>query len=91
MSAATKQIAQRLIETREALGFHGHGAQVAFCKEIGVKKNVYNPFEKGERRISVDVALKIKKRFNVPTDWIYAGDPSSLPANIYRKLGRTAA
>ncbi len=88
MADTLKEIGRRLIETREALGFSG---QVDFCREIDVEKNVYNPFEKGRRRITVDVAIKIRRRFGIPLDWTYCGDSTALPAHIYRKLGRTAA
>lgn len=88
MAESVKDIARRLVETREALGFQ---SQVDFCREIGVEKNVYNPFEKGKRRITIDVALKIRRRFGIPIDWVFCGDPAALPANIYRKLGRSAA
>jgi transcriptional regulator with XRE-family HTH domain len=88
MVDTVKHISRRLIDTRKALGF---SSQAEFCKEIGVEKNVYNPFEKGKRRITVDVALKIRKRFNIPLDWIYAGDPAALPVHVYRQIGSVAA
>jgi transcriptional regulator with XRE-family HTH domain len=88
MAGSLLEIAHRLERTREALGFAN---QVEFCKEIGVEKNIYNPFEKGRRRITVDAAIKIRKRFNIPLDWIFCGDPSGLPAHLYRKLNIKAA
>jgi len=88
MAETVKNIARRLVETREALGF---SSQAEFCKEIGVEKNVYNPFEKGKRRITLDVAMRIKARFNIPLDWIYVGDASALPAQVYRRIGSLAA
>ena len=88
MAESVKDVAQRLFETRQALGFAG---QVDFCREIGVEKNVYNPFEKGRRRITIDVALKIRRRFGIPLDWTYCGDPATLPVHLYQKLSRVAA
>lgn len=88
MPDTIKEIAQRLIATREAVGFPN---QVEFCREIGIEKNIYNPFEKGRRRITVDAAIKIRKRFGIPLDWIYCGDAQALPGQIYRKLGMRAA
>lgn len=87
MSATIKQIANRLIATRLALDFE---EQQAFCEEIGVKKNVYNPFEKGRRRITIDVALKIKRRFGISLDWIYDGERHKLPADLHAKLKQVA-
>lgn len=88
MTESLSEIANRLKMTREALGFE---AQIDFCKEIGVEHNIYNPFEKGKRRITLDVAKKIKKRFGIPLDWVYCADPAQLPAKIYRKLAAKAA
>lgn len=79
-------IARRLVRTREALGL----SQIAFCGQIGVEKNVYNPFEKGHRRITLDVALKIRARFGVSLDWIYCGDVAHLPVELYQKLAAAA-
>jgi DNA-binding XRE family transcriptional regulator len=88
MAETLKDISRRLELTRIALGFE---SQISFCKEIRVQKNVYNPFETGKRRITIDIAIKIRRRFGIPLDWIYCGDPASLPAHIYRKLGSAAA
>lgn len=86
MPDSVKVIAARLVTTREALGF----SQSEFCEQIKVAKNVYNPFEKGKRRISVDVAGKIRDRFGISLDWIYCGDESRLSAALYRKITRAA-
>ena len=87
MPESVKDIADRLVRTREALSL----SQAAFAEAVGVEKNIYNPFERGRRRITIDVAIKIRKRFNIPLDWIFCGDPSQLPAKIYRKVGNIAA
>lgn len=88
MAESVKDIGQRLLEARLALGF---SSQVDFCNEIKVEKNIYNPFERGKRRITIDVAVKIKKRFGIPLDWTYCGDPSALPLQFSQKLARLAA
>jgi DNA-binding XRE family transcriptional regulator len=80
-------IARRLIQTRLALGFE---EQAEFCRQIGVDKTVYNPFEKGRRRISLDVAVAIRERFGIPLDWTFCGDGSRLPAEVYEKLRKAA-
>ena len=86
MATAVKNIAKRLVTTRRALGLK----QSDFCQQIGVEKNVYNPFEKGRRRITVDVAIKIYERFGVSLDWIYCGDTSHLSVELYNKLAAAA-
>lgn len=88
MGESTTEIARRLVDTREALGFT---TQVDFCRAIGIEKNVYNPFEMGSRRISLNVAIRIKKQFGIPLDWVYCGDPAALPLQVSKRLRRSAA
>lgn len=90
MGETVNSIANRLLRTRLALGFD---EQVDFCKEIGVKKNVYNPFEKGSRRISLNVAVKIRDRFvdkGITLDWIYCGDATRISSKLYRDIVNAA-
>ena len=68
MPVTPKTIGRRLLRTRQALKL----SQAEFCRQIGVERNLYNPFEKGRRRITVDVAMKIRDRYGVTLDWIYA-------------------
>lgn len=79
-----KIIAERLLRMRKALGL----SQAAFCREICVEKNLYNPFERGRRRITLDVARAIRARFAVSLDWIYEGDMSALRNDLAEKLQR---
>lgn len=89
MGDALLRQAQRLIATRKALGF---ATQTAFCAQIGVKKNVYNPFERGKRPITLGVARKIQNRFGIPLDWTLDGaGAQKLPADIYPQLSHLAA
>jgi len=89
MSDILKAQAKRLIATRGALGYAD--SQLEFCRQIGIEKNVYNPFEKAKRPITVDAARKIKRRFLVPLDWTIDGDPAYLPNHLARKLGHLVA
>ena len=82
-----KNTGRRLLRTREALEL----SQAEFCRQIGVERNLYNPFEKGRRRITIDVAMKIRDRYGITLDWIYAGDPHALPSGLYHKLVASAA
>lgn len=88
MADTLKEMGRRLELTRLALGFE---EQVAYCKEIKIGKNTYNAFERGKRPITLNVALKIRKRFAISLDWTICGDPSALPVNLYRKIDRSAA
>jgi transcriptional regulator with XRE-family HTH domain len=82
-----KSIGRRLLKTREALGL----SQAEFCRQIGVQRNLYNPFEKGRRRITIDVATKIRGRYGISLDWIYCADQRALPSDLYQKLASIAA
>jgi DNA-binding XRE family transcriptional regulator len=87
MPVTSKTIGRRLLRTRQALKL----SQAEFCRQIGVERNLYNPFEKGRRRITIDVAMKIRDRYGVTLDWIYAGDPHALPSGLYHQLVASAA
>lgn len=80
-----RQIARRVRLTRLALGFE---TQARFTAYLGINNGLYNTFEKptSGRRISLAAAFKIRERFGVSLDWIYCGDPSLLPVELYRKI-----
>jgi len=78
-----RDCAGRLARTRLALGFK---TQTAFAEEIGIQQYLYNPLETGKRRVSLDVALKIRDKLGIPLDWIYCGDDSRLPTALYKVL-----
>ena len=76
-------VAKRLIATREALDL----SQAEMSRALKLKyQSDYNPFETGERLITLKVATKLRARFGVGLDWIYCGDPDDLPANIREKI-----
>jgi len=41
-------------------------------------------------RITIGVAMKIRDRYGVTLDWIYAGDPHALPSDLYHQLVASA-
>jgi transcriptional regulator with XRE-family HTH domain len=73
----------RAKRTRLAWGFP---TQKAFCEASGVRYDLYTACERGQRRLSLAVALKIRRRFGIPLDWIYCGDASRLPAALATSL-----
>lgn len=88
MATKPKIIGMRLRRTRIALGY---AQQVDFAREIGLDRSSYHPFESGKRRITIEISVKIKERWNIPLDWIYCGDPAQLPAGLYEKIGQIRA
>lgn len=76
-------IGRRLVAAREALGIL---SQAELCRALRVGLSQWNQFETGERRITIDIALKLKHRYGITTDWIYDGDPSMLPFKLHQQI-----
>jgi transcriptional regulator with XRE-family HTH domain len=74
----SKNVARRLIVTREALGLN----QTEFCETASLSQPRYSPFESGKRRLSLDAALALVETYNLTLDWFYRGDPSGLPSHL---------
>lgn len=83
-----KVVASRLKALRLAVGCK---TQVAFAKSIGVDKSTYNVWEKGQRPLTFEGALLIRKRYRVPLDYLFFGEAiDELPAGILIKLQQAA-
>lgn len=81
-------IGPRLKALRLALGFK---TQVEFADKLGIEKNTYNPFEKGTRELTFETACLIRRRFKIPTDYLFWGDmEDQLPAAVSRRLNQAA-
>ena len=78
-----KAIGKRLVAVRHALGI---SSQAELCRTLGVLKSQWNQYETGERRITIDVALKLKMLYGITIDYIYTGDPSGLPARLHQQI-----
>ena len=78
-------IARRLKALRKALNYK---TQAKFAKDIGLERNVYNPFERAKRELTFEAACLIRKRFGVPLDWLFFGEAAQLPGPIYDKIER---
>lgn len=82
MVSPVPDIAARLTRLRTALRL----SQADICRRIGVAPNRWNQYESGERRITVEVASKLRETFGVTYDYIYEGDESGLPVRIVDQL-----
>ena len=87
MPDSLKTISGRLERTRLALGFP---SQEAFARTLGYGKGTYNPWETGERRISLDAAIRLREVHKISLDWTYCGDPSGLPVKVYLAISQAA-
>jgi transcriptional regulator with XRE-family HTH domain len=77
-------IGPRLRELRLALEIK---KQIDFARAIGVEKNTYNPWEKGQRPLTFEGACLIRKRFGIPLDYLFFGAMrSEVPASILVRM-----
>lgn len=82
-----KVIGNRLKALREELGFK---TQVAFAEKLGIDKSTYNPFEKGTRPLTFEVACLIRREWGIPVDWLFFGDMQQNAMQTIAKIGRGA-
>lgn len=83
-----KVIGRRLRALRVALGIN---KQIDFARSIGVEKQTYNPWEKGARPLTFEGACLIRKRYNIPLDYLFYGAAvGDLPAKILEKINEAA-
>ena len=87
-----KELARRLRQTRRALGL----TQRAAGELVGTNQPGWSNWESGKepdpdskdgpRRISVEAAIVFCRRYHVTLDWLYLGDPSNLPVQLWEKI-----
>ncbi len=76
-------IAGRLFALRKALG----ASQVQMAHTLGSPSNsIWANYEAGTRRISLDHALILCRRYGVSLEWIYRGHIHSLPHDLAEKI-----
>ena len=75
---APAEVGKRIVALREALG----RTQADFARDLDVKPQELNAWEKGERRPSIAKALPMVAMHGVTLDWLFLGDPSNLPHRV---------
>ena len=53
--------------------------------------NTYSQWENGTHMFPLYAALRLYERFRVSLDWIYRGDPSSLPMRFLPMVNRAVS
>jgi ribosome-binding protein aMBF1 (putative translation factor) len=86
MPSELKILADRLTITREALGL----IPAELCRRIKCKPNRWSQYETGERKLTLEIEMRLCDEFGLSLDWIYRGDPSRLPHELRLKMRRTA-
>jgi len=82
MQPPFEAIGKRLLTLREWRQVE----QQALCAEIDVPTNQYSPFERGHRRITLDVAIKLVEQYGVTLDWIYLNDMRGMTGQMQAEL-----
>ncbi len=83
-------IGKRLKTLRKALNFP---TQSAFAEAIGVEKNTYNPWEKGDdplRPLTFEGAILIKRQFRISLDYLFFGETDGLTVAMIKKIAEAA-
>jgi len=89
MSDVTPHIA---VSHRLALLRQFHSDKAAeFCRKAGIAQSTWNNYETGDRRISLDAAIRLCNRFRITLDWIYRGEQYGLPAEFVDYLRASEA
>lgn len=78
-----ENIARRLIAAREKLG----KTQVDFAGKLNIAKNTLNGYEKAERRLTIETAIRIRDRFGISVDWLLFGDVGQPSHEMALELG----
>lgn len=87
MTDPAKVIGRRLEQLRLVLDV---GDKQTFAGKLGIAKNTYSPFENGSRRLSLEVALRIRAKYKVPLDYLYFGETAGMPVWLDKKLREAA-
>lgn len=80
--ASSEEVAKRLVLLRRALG----QTQAFLAGLLDCAPQAWANYEAGDRRISVDMALKLCGVTGVSLDWVYRGNMSMLPAELAEKI-----
>lgn len=71
---------------RQVLGFGDRGGQTAFARQLGIAPNHLNMIEHGERGLSPELALELRRFSGVTLEWLYAGEGGGLLPELRQKL-----
>lgn len=77
-----EDVGRRLAQIREIMGY----SQIEFGKAAGLSQSRYNAYEIGARLLTLKAALLLCQRYTLDLNYLYMGDPSSLPHKIHEEL-----
>lgn len=80
-------VGRRLALTRQALDLN----QQEFGTRAGLSQPQYNQYENGARLLTLRSAIKLCSEYDLTLDWLYRGDPGSLPYRLASRIKELAA
>lgn len=91
--SSKKEIGERLRWARIALGYNQvrGKSQRRYALDAGIAPNAYNQCERGTNRIGVDLALALRAQHKITLDYIYCGELSNIPNEVYAYATRMRA
>ena len=90
--ALPEAVGRRMRQLRIVYDGDVYGSPRRFAERIGVSETAWNNYERGYRRPSVKVAVKIVIACQgVTLDWIYLGSTEALDRHVRRLLANGAA
>jgi len=75
-------VAARLKRVREVLGLE----KKEFAENAGLTMQTYGPFENARRDLSLQAAKMLRKRYQLPLEFLYFGKIEDLPTRISKEL-----
>lgn len=75
-------VAARIERVREILGLNKR----EFAEAAGMTEQQYGPYSKGRRPLSLHAAKLLRKRYDLPLEFIYFGKIGDLPHRIAKEL-----
>jgi transcriptional regulator with XRE-family HTH domain len=76
-------VGKRIIALRERSGLQ----QQQLAKQLHMAKSTLNGYEKGDRPLTVESILRLRRRFGVTADWLLFGDMQVTGRNLMLEIG----
>jgi len=77
-----KEIGDRLAQVRRYYGL----SEKDFASKAGIGSTQYNNWERGFRSPKISAAIRLVNTYNLTLDFIYLGNLSALPQNLFNAL-----
>lgn len=79
---STASVAERLRQTRQALGM----TITEFARAADIPQNTYSQYESGVSRPTIANALRLCDAYELSLDWIYQGKAGELKTALLEKI-----